>query len=216
MLDFMNEIFCLNIKSKMVVIPHCSREFRNIITIENLNGWLVHTGEYYDQRISDSFFMSIKYFRTKYPDNFKGLLIVGNIGRKLKEYIKTNHLENYVKIIGFVSPDEAFSYMCSADANLVIDADNNNSLYLPSKFVDCALAKKPLLVITPQNGPMRDYINKYGGGVAVNHSKKEIIDALENIFIKKINYNSNLYECFSQKEISKQYINIFNLVLNRK
>jgi len=75
-------------------------------------------------------------------------------------------LKQVVHIIPAASYWKALELAFSADALLVIEANTEHGVFLPSKFVDYCQIGKPILALTPRGSELSDYLAR-GGGIAV-------------------------------------------------
>jgi len=117
-----------------------------------------------------------------------------------------------VKIIGHVPQVEALKITGSASAVVVLEANMKISPFFPSKFAEYASIGKPILAVTPSVSAIRDYIDKFGGGIAVSHDKDEIVRGLIQNFSDDINGNTfpvnftnKLVHEFSCETVGNQY-----------
>ncbi len=198
------------IRAKSHVIPHVGG---NGINSDNNNfaGWLVHTGKL-KRRLSDEFLEAVKEANRQIPGQFKGLLCVGGVDKRLRKKIRKNGMESMVRIMDEVPPAEALSIMGASGALLVMESQMEFSPFLPSKFADYAHSGKPILAITPKVSAVRDYLEKFGGGIAVDHNRKQIREALISIFSDRDRKKElaragrqNLAPEFSALTIARQY-----------
>jgi hypothetical protein len=91
-----------------------------------------------------------------------------------------------------------------AVALLVLEADMPESPFLPSKFADYARVGRPIIAVTPNRSPIRQYLNQYGGGCAVTHDRQEISRAIGMVLKNEANHiikNSTLSNQFSSKSV---------------
>ena len=174
------ENFDVPIREKSHVIPHVGINSLKSAG-DNFEGWLVYTGKL-KRRLSSEFLEAVKETHRQIPDQFKGLLCVGGADKRLKKTIRQKAMEPMVKIKEEVSPDEAAHIMSVSGALVVLESKMEFSPFLPSKFADYAHSGKPILAITPKVSAVRDYLEKFGGGIAVGHNKEEILKGLITIF----------------------------------
>ncbi len=199
------------IKNKSHIIPHVGSS-RPLSKSLEFKGWLVHTGNLTNLRVSDAFLRAIRDAHNQIPDKFKGLICVGHVSPQFINIIKELKMEKIVILKGFKSQEEASSIANNASAVVVIEAEMEFSPFLPSKFADYAIFQRPILAITPQISAVRDYLDQFGVGVAVTHNNNEIIKGIMTIFSnenisKQGNSISeeNLSKLFSSKEVGLQY-----------
>jgi len=215
-LELMESASRISIKSKAWAIPHIGSKI-TYHDDESQMGWLTHIGAFTRERVSPSLLDAVKITARKIPNQFKGLLLVGFVCPELRSLIKKMKLEPYVRISGSVSQDKAMSIAANSSALLVIEANMPMSPFLPSKFADYAQVGRPIIALTPQNSPIRDYLNTYGGGCAVSHNVDEISRAFESVFSDSMNAapsarisnNCTLGDIFSGDTVAERYLDMF-------
>jgi glycosyltransferase involved in cell wall biosynthesis len=84
-----------------------------------------------------------------------------------------------VRFLGGQAYDETLRRLSAADVILVIEADMEEGIYLPSKFVDAVQCRRPIMAVSPRRGTVADLLGKFGGGVAADcRSATEVEKAL--------------------------------------
>jgi len=75
--------------------------------------------------------------------------------------VNTLGLGGIVRFAGRLSPQEAHARAATADVLLTIDAGSDGaSLFLPSKLVEYLPLRKPILGLTPLQGPTADLLRR--------------------------------------------------------
>ena len=127
---------------------------------------IVYTGRFYDGiRTPDSFLRSIA--EADRLSSLAGRVVVDFVGARMEHYealARELGLSTIVRFSGRMSPAQARDRASQADVLLVIDAPSSDgpSLFLPSKLIDYLPLGKPILAITPQQGPVADIIDELG------------------------------------------------------
>ena len=144
---------------------------------------IVYTGRFYDGiRTPEVFLRAIA--DADRSSTLAGRLIVEFVGSRMEQYERLARelgLSDIVQFAGRMSPAQARERASRADVLLVIDAPSGDgpSLFLPSKLIDYLPLGKPILAITPPQGPVADLIGKLGY-VAVDPSDRaRLVAALE-------------------------------------
>jgi len=127
---------------------------------------IVYTGRFYDGiRTPHSFLRSIA--EADRSSSLAGRLVVEFVGARMEQYeglARELGLHAIVQFAGRMSPAQARDRASRADVLLVIDAPSGDgpSLFLPSKLIDYLPLTKPILAITPHQGPVADIIDQLG------------------------------------------------------
>ncbi len=220
-IEWTEKISGFPITGKAVVIPHIGSSTPVTDTIPEYVGWLAHVGDLSNERVSRALLDGVQRAYMEIPDHFKGLLCVGKVCPIFNEMVHNMGMNGIVKLTGQLSANEAMLISRSVTALLVIEADMKMSPYLPSKFADYALIGKPILSITPSKSSIRDYLNRYGGGIAVGHVANEIFSAILEIFSQKSKIEpsinprkSDLKSPFMSQVVGRQYMRMFQNLLD--
>ncbi len=192
MLDWMEENLGVSLAGRRYVVPHCGQivpdgglETTSDCGSRDTRGWLLHVGSLWKGQVSVDLLEAVRNVAHKYPDDFKGLMCVGNVDREVGVLVRSLDMDRYVNMVGVVSPEEACSMVAAADVNLLADTPARVGYFLHSKFADYAVNGRPILAVIPRQCPMRDYLELLGGGIAVTHRQAEIELALEELFVHK-------------------------------
>ncbi|MDP3716180.1 MAG: hypothetical protein Q8T13_00250 [Acidobacteriota bacterium] len=126
---------------------------------------LVYTGRFYGGvRTPEIFLEALASLQRLRP--LDGRLHVEFVGADMTEYQRraaTLQLGGVVSFAGRVDPATARAKAAGADALLIIDAPSDGpSLFLPSKLVDYLPLRKPVLGVTPAQGPSADLLGALG------------------------------------------------------
>lgn len=127
---------------------------------------IVYTGRFYPGvRTPETFLDALAVVNKRVP--LRDRLEVQFIGSGMSAYAQRAsalHLGHSVTFTGRVAPQHAIELAAAADVLLIIDAPSADgpSLFLPSKLVDYLPLRKPILGITPLEGPTADLLRELG------------------------------------------------------
>ena len=143
---------------------------------------LIYTGRFYDGvRTPDALFDALA--KLGQSRSLDGRLLVSIIGGDMAVYeraARARGLEGVVSFDGRVDPVTARDRAARADVLLVVDAPSDGpSLFLPSKLIDYLPLRKPILGLTPHEGPSADLLNALGYPVVDPRSTDQIASAIE-------------------------------------
>ncbi|RDJ99492.1 glycosyltransferase family 4 protein [Paraburkholderia lacunae] len=145
--------------------------------------------------------------------SFPGLSFVGGVDPAFRRNCDELVKKGVVEFVGDVDPAAARAICQAAGTLVVIEADMDESPFLASKFADYAMLDKPILAISPR-GPIRDFLECDGGGVAVGHDADEIYAAMRSIIVQGdvCGGSRALAAHFDAMRIAGHYLDIFRLV----
>ncbi len=137
------------------------------VTVSRTGGALrlVYTGRFYHGiRTPETFLEALAAIHRVRP--LDGRLTVEFIGGDMAPYARRSTalgLDQVVSFAGRVDPVTARARAAEADALLIIDAPSDGpSLFLPSKLVDYLPLRKPVLGLTPVEGPSAELLGALG------------------------------------------------------
>jgi hypothetical protein len=178
--------------------------------------FLTHLGDLYS-RLSIPLLNAVRTAAEQMQDRFPGVLFVGDIPDELRVQVRRMGMEQLVHFRNRVSHAEAQELAAAARALLLIESPERESPFLPGKFCDYAMTGRPILAVTPPAGPVRDYLSKYGGGIAVEAREDMIAEAIAGIFSQSSPASSaspgRLADQFEAPAISAKYLEVFGSVI---
>ena len=145
---------------------------------------LVYTGRFYPGiRTPDKFLEALASVHRARP--LDGRLFVEFVGADMAEHQRLAaalQLDGVVRFAGRVDPATARANAASADALLIIDAPSEGpSLFLPSKLVDYLPLRRPIIGLTPRQGPSADLLDELGYPVVDPRDVAAIAAAVERL-----------------------------------
>ena len=146
---------------------------------------IVYTGRFYDGiRTPESFLRALA--EADRSSSLAGRVDVEFVGARMDRYealARELGLAGIVRFTGRMSPDRARDCAARADVLLVIDAPSIDgpSLFLPSKMIDYLPLGKPILAITPREGPVSDIIRELGYVAVDPADRGELVVALRSL-----------------------------------
>lgn len=127
---------------------------------------------------------------------------VGSYDSNLSEIIRNNKVDDIVELLPPKKYADSLSFISSCDMALIIEAECEEGIYLPTKFVDAIQSGQPVFCVSPLPGTLNDMVEKYAVGFCANNTS---IDDIETKLKKA--YNDFLNK--SLPEINKEKLNYF-------
>lgn len=145
---------------------------------------VVYTGRFYPGvRTPDAFLAALASLER--VRSLKGRVAVEFVGGDMSDCARRAsqlHLDDCVHFAGRVGPLEARQRAAAADVLLLIDAPSvGPSLFLPSKLIDYLPLRRPVLGLTPVEGPSADLLRALGYPVTDPQDIAGIAAAIESL-----------------------------------
>lgn len=142
-------------------------------------------------------------------------IFIGGYDSNIESIVKEFNLENIIEFKSSMTYSESLNFTAKAHLSLIIEAECEEGIYLPTKFVDAMQSHTPVFCVSPKNGTLRDLTEKYHVGYACDNSnvksiEKSLILALNDYSEGKLPIISEkTASVFFDKHILKQYEMIF-------
>jgi hypothetical protein len=97
---------------------------------------------------------------------------IGNIrgqASRIERFMRASLRKVRVRIEREVGFDESIALIRDATVCVLIESTGSEGVFLPSKFCNYAFEGKPILAIGTPSSTVGDYLQSYGGGIAVSH-----------------------------------------------
>ncbi len=126
-------------------------------------------------------------------------------------------LTGVVSICQPVAYAQSLKALAEATVAIVIEAQMDEGIFLPAKVTDIVQTARPILALSPNKSTLRDIVESYGGGIAVDNTSPEAVcRALETFYgawtegkIDSRFGSDRLEPLFSEKTILGYYDDIF-------
>ena len=193
---------------KTRIIPHVVIPREHIDTPhENLK--IVHLGNVLPPRDATPFLRALSEFIKNKQDAQIEIAFIGQTPQSIKDYIKTTHLEKYVKVFPPVKYEESQEILETYDIQLIVEAPCEEGIFLPTKVSDSMQLGKPIFTISPSVGVLNDLYKK--GHISYFSSvkdEKDILATLEQVYNDFTNgklKTFSLEKSYSPQTIFQQY-----------
>ena len=171
---------------KMIVVPHIGWKKQSGHS-QGRQIDILHVGTANSLRISLDFF---SYFHKAVQAqallrNKVRIIFVGNVNESFKTFVKNNGLESFIAFEGQVSYQESLERISEASALLLVEAPLQEGIFLPSKFGDYAVAQKPLLLFSPEQGAISDLVGGYAHPGFLGQEQSRFKEGIDR-FLKRL------------------------------
>lgn len=182
LLAYMERVLNTKFRHNAFISPHIGFYHEtNSVKSETLS--IVHAGKINWGRSSLPFLLALGKVLNSQPDMIQHLKVhfFGVIDKPTDELLQELGLSDVVVFNGIVSYEESLRIISKATALLLIEAVMEEGIFLPSKFCDYAITKKPLLLFSPLNGTVADMVGKYHPGL-LGQNEEEVAQELTRFF----------------------------------
>lgn len=171
------------VMNRSFVIPHIAlNQFRTNAAGSEPRFILCHTGSL-TFRPPDVLFQAISKLTDKIGEN----IFLHFVGPDVRETLdKAEHygIERLVTVEGSKMYEETQSVLSRASVLVVIEAQCEEGIFLPSKFADFVQTNRPILAISPVSGTLADVLSAHGGGIAADCSSVDKVAlAVETMYL---------------------------------
>lgn len=202
-----------------VISPHIlleELELENKTTNSELT--IIHAGALGRERDPKTLLQGLSAFVDKNPQAKIKFIFLGVFERIKGDYfsdmIVEQGLESYVECIAPVPYSESLEIVSKYDVCLLVEANCEEGIFLPSKIADYMQNNKPIFAVSPRLGVINDMYRKgeidYFADV---ENAAEIADEIEKIYndfvAERLNRNNKILSFYRSKsviEISKKLI----------
>lgn len=183
--DYMLKCF-KNVKSESTrVIPHmalsslCRSKSKGNSKIR-----FIHCGNLKKPRSPRRFLQALSQYLVDNPNKRELIecVLLGGVDPDIPNLIKDLKLSEIVSLHSGVSYKEATEEISNSTISLIIEAECEEGIYLPTKVVDSIQCGVPIFAISPIEGVLKDLTSDFCVGYyALNTSKDGIYNTLSNI-----------------------------------
>lgn len=220
---FNKRILHIQDSANVEIIPHVGIELNNDLKRNeciNSEFALCHAGNLGSNVNCEPFLKAMA--KVKHVDHQKFKMhVFGLIDSQFPEIIKKYYLEEEILCHEPLGYEQMLIELQKYDALVLIEAQYDKGILLLSKLSDYASIGKPIFCISPKSGVIPNYIEQYGGGLAVNNKNPNSIYEGLKFLINEWKTKSpqkngsstrNLYDQFRPDRIVAQYEQLFDKI----
>lgn len=213
--DYMLKCFTRSTKEQTIVIPHMALSEISIRKVKNDSILrMVHCGSVKSPRDPRLFLKALANISQKHNQTIE-CFFIGEYDNDISSLInRDSYLKSVVHLLPAKRYNESISFLSSCDVNLIIEAQCEEGIYLPTKFVDSIQTGLPIFCVSPIEGMMHDLTQRFHIGYCSDNTS---ISDIENKLLTLIDdYSKNLLPVinkdkipeFFEDDILKQYQNL--------
>ena len=139
---------------------------------------------------------------------------IGQITPHDIKMMKELECEDFFEIIPYQTKEKLIDYYVDSDAFLLIESQQKENVFFPSKLLDYFLYQRPIIGITPQIGETTELLNKSGNIAICNGDIMKLKEVFLNFIEgKNPSFDKDFYMNYSPEVLCNQYKEILSFVL---
>lgn len=130
---------------------------------------------------------------------------IGNTSEKIKKELSRRKFHNHVRFYDYVDYNRALELMCSSQALLMIEVNDEESSYaIPGKLFDYLNSKRPIISIGPNISEVSEILNNTNSGKFFNYHDKRNLKLYINQLYKSYKNGTNIISDKSKIDMFKR------------
>lgn len=176
--DYMLKCFTNVQEERTAIIPHMALSSLSKLHTQKHNKLeFIHCGDLKAPRSPRTFIQAIYRYLSDKPED-RSLVqcsLIGGVDNDTIDLIRTLKLDDVITHNKGLNYKNALNRISDATISLIIEADCEEGIYLPTKVVDAIQCGTPIFAISPKIGVLHDYIDKYPIGYYANNTSVDSI-----------------------------------------
>ncbi len=201
LMTYMQSYFPVDIAGRSSVVPHVFGEYVSAGSGASQSAGrkcvLIHTGALLPPRFPDSLLEGLHRFVERdgvNPASFE-LQLVGCRSEAVSNLARRLGISQFVTQPAPMSYGDSLRAIAAAEIAVLVEADLAEGIFLPTKLVEYARCRKPILAVSPRVGTAADLFASHGGGVLAEPGSPDAIAACL----------SRLYASWSSGTLSREF-----------
>lgn len=197
-------------ENQSAIVPHISNKLDNIRHVKNDKLKMIFSGNLKKPRNPISFILAFARLVKEFSDVTVDFVGVYDDG--ISEIIASSGLQDFVNLYPPLSYKESLAILPNYDVAMIMEADCEEGIFLPTKIGDFMQYEKIMFAISPEVGILNDlYAEGYVQYFSVN-KVESIYSVLKNIYydFKSNNLPRSKYnEDYHEQAVLNEYVEIF-------
>lgn len=202
---------------RVVIIPHiCINDFyKHSIYTKNYHLRIIHSGNISYPRSPEKLFSALRMFKDNHPNVHFEISFIGKQDETFKETIERYKLEENISILSPSSYIVNLQLMENFDMALLVEAEMEEGIYLPTKVGDYMQSRLPIWSLSPKVGIMNDLflegkIDYFSDNSCVDAIYKSF-EEINNLYLtnKGILPRRDIIDEYKRETILRQYEAVF-------
>lgn len=193
------------------IISHISIKEDNVRHIKNEKLKIVCSGNLKKPRNPENFVLALSKLIKEYRNI--SVDIIGVYEDSLNDMILENKLSDFVNLLPPISYKQSLEVLEQYDVALIIEADCEEGIFLPTKVGDYMQYEKIIFSISPQKGVLNDLFNEAYVQYFSTNNIDDIYSVLKRMYID-FSSNSMPIAQFNEEYSEKTILKLYNRIIN--
>lgn len=143
---------------------------------------------------------------------------VGGLDAPSREYVAAKGLDRHVTVEPPVDYATSLEKMHEADVLLLLEEEMLSSPFLPAKFADYVITRKPILSLSPLDSEVGDIMGNHFGVLANIHSVQSVVEHIRRIWhtwkqgaLDTLRVPESVAREFGSEVIGRKYLDVFEV-----
>ncbi|MBR5483593.1 MAG: glycosyltransferase family 4 protein [Alistipes sp.] len=201
-------------RDNTVVVPHVILETDITNRLDKSQLRILHSGTLQSPRSPKTFLQAFSRFKENFPDSSISVDILGIMEKEDVELINILKLQDDVHFLAPVTYSESLEILARYHIALIIEADCEEGIFLPTKVTDFMQYRKPIFAVSPKLGVLNDlykegYVNYFSDVRSVDDIYNSLVRIYNDFTNHRIDEKGKIADSvFSEKTIVNQYFNL--------
>lgn len=195
-----------------MVIPHIAFKYQNTKVNSSDILSLLHSGNVQSPRNPKPLILALKRFLEEFPDAKIRVDFVGVYDTDLSEFIHDNAMEGHVFLLPPLNYQEMLDSLQKYKVALIIEANCDEGVFLPTKVGDYMQSQLPIFSISPAIGVLNDLYKidgvQYFADIAREDTILQAIRTIYTDFMKGELKESYFINDFAAESVLEKYIGL--------
>lgn len=179
---------------------------------------ITHVGNFYGLRKALPFFLALNELINETPQikNQMKITLVGEVLQDDIDYAKKHNFLDIIDVVGRKTEEECISYYKKSDMFVVIESEQQGTLFFPSKLIQYYYYNRPILGITTDQSVLYNELNKTGHHAFNPSDTKGIKNYLKMALLNYdslLNYNQEAWKRFDSKNVVNDYLEVLREII---
>lgn len=209
--DYMMKYLKIDI-NKTIVSPHVvlDNDLKDLLC-DNTKLRLIHSGNLKSPRDPKTFLSAFAKFIQSHPKASIEVTILGVFDDETNLYINKLGLSDYIKIKQAVPYDKSLEELANYHVALIIEANCEEGIFMPTKVSDFIQCGKPIFAISPKKGVLNDLytencVDYFAAVDDEDNIYAELVKLYDDFLSGKSFMNRTIPVSFTETEIVSQYL----------